>query len=311
MIDKIAYDASIYTDVQGLEQLRHNLAKDPGGVKKEVARQFESMLMQMVLKSMRDANKVYDSGLYGSDSMELYQDLFDKQIALAVSRGENSLAKMIEKNIDQQQGVNPAPGPLPLDSPVQAPLAAYNPGVQQPEKENEASSESVLSHIKEIFRTKEDFVKKLWSSAKQAATSLGVDPEVLLAQAALETNWGKKILSHENSSSFNLFNIKADPASARKTGPVETLEQKNGVLVKERSFFKRYESFKESFMDYVSFLKNNVRYNEALEKKANPQEYIRALQNAGYATDSHYADKVMSIFSSNVFKKIISTVKDF
>ena len=192
-----------------------------------------------------------------------------------------------------------------------APLALPHSVVQHPENQKDAKTPSVLAQIKQIFKNKEDFVKHIWTAAKQAASSLGIDPGILIAQAALETDWGKKIISHENSSSFNLFNIKADPGSTRKTGPIETIEQKEGVLVKEKSFFRRYESFKESFMDYVSFLKNNLRYNEALEKRGNPQEYITALQNAGYATDSHYADKVMSIFSSNGFKKILSTIKDF
>jgi flagellar protein FlgJ len=301
MIDKISNDARVYTDVQGLEQLRSKLKKDPVSVKKEVARQFESLLMQMVLRSMRDANKAFTSDLYGNEQMEFYQDIFDKQIALVVSNSNNSLATMIEKNIDQQQGVSTVIAPTAPIISSQPPMTTSS--AKQP-------IENTTKKIKEVFSTKEEFIKSIWSAAKQAAIAIGINPHLLIAQAALETNWGKKIVPfNEHTSSYNLFNIKADADWPKKTAPVETLEQENGVLVKEKSAFRSYNSFMESFMDYIGFLKKNDRYNEALHKTADSHEFVHALQKAGYATDTHYADKVLSIFSSHSFKRLMATIE--
>ncbi len=160
------------------------------------------------------------------------------------------------------------------------------------------------------FSTPEQFVKTLWSSAKHAAKILGVDPRILMAQAALETNWGKKILPHGiDGSTFNLFNIKADNSWDKKTTTVATLEQKNGTLTKEKASFRAYDSFVDSFKDYVSFLKSNGRYNEALSKVTDPGQFIHALQKAGFATDQNYADKILKIFSSKTFKNIVDKME--
>jgi flagellar protein FlgJ len=313
MVDKISNDARIYTDVQGLGQLRGKLKNNPTAVKKEVAKQFESMLMQMVMKSMRDANKAFASDLYGNDQMDFYQDIYDKQISLVVTNSSSSIATMIEKNIDQQQGISES-----KTSSVQA----YIPGSDvQPTKENKSTTPNLISSEKpnqtqnvvaneKHLLTKDDFIKQIWPAAKQAAASLGSTPGILVAQAILETDWGKKIVAYNNqSSSNNLFNIKSTSETDKKTHPIETLEQKNGIVVKEKSSFKAYESFKESFMDYVNFIKNNTRYEQAIKKAANPKEYINALQHSGFATDGQYAEKVMSIFSSHSFNELISKME--
>lgn len=307
MINKLSHDARIYTDMDGLERLRHQSKTHPELAKKEVSRQFEALLMQILLRSMRDANKPFASDLFGGDQMALYQDLLDKQMTLVMAETGTGFAEIIEKNIDQQ---NPGGNKTTKNSdfhyspqknstlyeskPVQnvvdkkLPLAPMNPVSQQP------------------FHSQEEFVKKLWSSAKQAASILGVDPKILLAQAALETDWGKKVItnSHSEHSSHNLFNIKADSNWNKNTTVMDTLEQKDGVLVKEKASFRSYDSYTDSFMDYVHFLKNNNRYESALNRANDPKQFVQALQEAGFATDSNYAEKIYKIFSSRSFKNI-------
>jgi len=329
MIDKITNDARIYTDVQGLERLRYQSKSHSAAVTKEVAQQFEAMLMQMVMRSMRDANNALSSDLFGSNNqMEFYQDMFDKQLTLLTSSTGNSFAKMIEKNLSQQYGISseeenvndktplqfkqPHHGTAPIETAIgihkNLPVAittaipAAAPVVTVPVKaENQEPS---------VFSSPEQFVKKLWSSAKQAASLLGTDPGILLAQAALETNWGKKILPHgKDNSTYNLFNIKADSGWDKNTTTVDTLEQKNGVLAKEKSTFRSYNSFIDSFKDYVNFLKNNERYSEAVSNATNPGQFIHALQKAGFATDQGYADKILKIFSSRMFKNIVEKME--
>lgn len=145
------------------------------------------------------------------------------------------------------------------------------------------------------FASPEEFVATMMPMAEQAAKKLGVDPRYLVAQAALETGWGKSIIrSGEGGSSHNLFGIKAHGwggASAKVT----TTEFVQGVKVKEKADFRSYDSFEQSFNDYVSFLQSNGRYSQALQATANPDRFVNELQQAGYATDPQYARKISQI----------------
>jgi flagellar protein FlgJ len=150
------------------------------------------------------------------------------------------------------------------------------------------------------IQSAEDFVQKLSPYAGQAAKELGVEPKVLLAQAALETGWGRSVIKNsDGKSSFNLFNIKASKSWHGEQACVSTLEYENGVARKERAGFRSYDSYQESFQDYVDFIKNNPRYQAALQHVGNGERYLHELQRAGYATDPGYARKVMSIYHGN------------
>ncbi len=140
------------------------------------------------------------------------------------------------------------------------------------------------------------FVQSLMPFAKKAAKALGVNPAILVAQAALETGWGKKVLQTSNQdSSFNLFNIKADRRWQGDHTNKDTLEYYDGIAVTERARFRVYRDFEQSFSDYVNFLQQNPRYEHALKTTSDPERFMRQLQKAGYATDPKYADKVMSV----------------
>ena len=313
MYDKVSSEAGIYTNVQGLDELRANVKKNPNAAKKEVSHQFEAILVQMMLKSMRDANKSFASDLASNDQMDFYQDLFDKQLSIALSKHGIGIAAAIERNIDDHNLVSKSPDEVAdvaetpemlLDTTHSqtthaAPSTAVAQNTTPPAPPEKAS-----------FDTPESFIKHLWPMAKYAAKAIGASPEILIAQAALETNWGKKILpSNQSSSSYNLFNIKADGKWTQKTTAMDSLEERNGILVKEKSNFRSYESFKDSFQDYIRLLQQNSRYSDAVKHAPDPQKFAHALQNAGYATDSNYADKILKIFSSRSFKNLIAKVQ--
>ncbi len=147
----------------------------------------------------------------------------------------------------------------------------------------------------DTFSSPEEFVATMMPMAERAARRLGVDARHLVAQAALETGWGRSIIRQtDGSSSHNLFGIKAHGwagDSARTT----TTEFYNGRPVKERAEFRSYASYAQSFDDYASFLQSNGRYQEALQSVDNPDMFMRELQQAGYATDPQYARKVNQI----------------
>jgi flagellar protein FlgJ len=173
----------------------------------------------------------------------------------------------------------------------------------------EKISENKLKNIfSRPIKSAEDFVQKLTPYAEQAAKELGVAPKVLLAQAALETGWGRSVIKHsDGSSSFNLFNIKAGKSWHGEQTHVSTLEYVNGVARKEHAGFRSYNSYQESFHDYVQFIKNNPRYQQALQHVGNGERYLQELQRAGYATDPSYARKVMSIYHGNAMAKADSS----
>jgi flagellar protein FlgJ len=151
------------------------------------------------------------------------------------------------------------------------------------------------------FSSHSEFVETLMPYAEQAADELEVAPQVLIAQAALETGWGQHVQKLPNGkSSYNLFNIKADSRWNGDSLKVKTLEYRDGIAQQERASFRAYDSYAESFRDYVDFIKTNPRYEMALDTVADPEGYVKGLQDAGYATDPHYADKVINIYQREV-----------
>jgi flagellar protein FlgJ len=143
---------------------------------------------------------------------------------------------------------------------------------------------------------KEEFIRELWPAAQQAGEELGVDPNTLLAHAALESNWGRSMpRDSQGNASFNLFGIKATDQWAGKASVNQTVEVENGVAVSKRERFRHYDSPAGSFKDYVALLRNNPRYAEALNTGSDAKAFASALQKGGYATDPAYAQKVASI----------------
>ncbi|MCF3097778.1 flagellar assembly peptidoglycan hydrolase FlgJ [Aeromonas australiensis] len=151
------------------------------------------------------------------------------------------------------------------------------------------------------FDTPEEFVNRLMPLAKKAADKLGLSPAVLVAQAALESGWGKRVIKNgDGQMTHNLFGIKADPRWQGPKAVVSTLEYEQGVASRQKAAFRSYESFEESFNDYVDFLTSGSRYKGALAKVDSPDRYFEALQQAGYATDPHYARKLKQVLRSDV-----------
>lgn len=149
------------------------------------------------------------------------------------------------------------------------------------------------------FNTPDEFIEQLYPLADKAARQLGTQAEVLLAQAALETGWGQKMVRRaDGQPSNNLFNIKADQRWGGDSARVSTLEYEQGVAVRQQADFRVYESLASSFDDFVSFISNSDRYAQAREAAADPRAFMQGLQQAGYATDPSYADKVLRVMGA-------------
>ena len=297
-------NASVYTDFNGLAKLKNEAKNKTEASIKEVAKQFEAVFVGMMLKSMRQAKLA--EGIFDSSQSDFYMDMYDQQLSVSLT-GEKGigLADMIEKQLrpekpvalirEQQIGdyerkllIRPSAKTNNIDESL----------VEITKKEETPKPSNIIdSSINSIT----EFVDKLRPYAQKAAEKLGVNANILLAQAALETGWGKSVIkSSDGSSSHNLFNIKADKSWQGQQEKVSTIEFKDGVAKKEMAGFRSYDSYQQSFDDYVNFIKTNPRYKTAIQMAGKAERYMHELQQAGYATDPHYADKVMKIYQSDV-----------
>ncbi|NUU35771.1 flagellar assembly peptidoglycan hydrolase FlgJ [Pseudomonas sp. C2B4] len=153
-----------------------------------------------------------------------------------------------------------------------------------------------LAPAKKAFSSADEFINTMLPMAKEAADRIGVDPRYLVAQAALETGWGKSVMrAQDGSSSHNLFGIKTGSSWKGDSARAITSEFRNGAMVKETAEFRSYASYKDSFHDLVTLLQSNDRYQDVVKSADNPEQFVRELQKAGYATDPHYASKISQI----------------
>lgn len=280
---------SNFNDLSGLNSIRQLGSKDKDAALEKIAKQFESILMHQMLKSMRQANAVFEKdSMFNSSETNFHRDMLDHQLTLSLAEGKGiGLADALVRQLKQSYG--DVQRKSQSDNELQ---------FQMPTSKKASQSSDDVQEIR--WDSPEAFVESVMPYASEAAEKLGVDPKVLISQAALETGWGKHVIrDSQGNSSHNLFNLKADSRWQGDGVSVKTLEYRNGLPKPEVASFRRYESYGQSFADYVEFIQGNPRYRQALEKADDPEAYVRELQNAGYATDPFYAEKITSIFSSD------------
>lgn len=307
--------ASVYTDFSGLARLRAAAGQQSPEALRETARQFEALFVQSMLKAMRDASP--GDGLFDSDQAQFYRDIYDRQLALEMVKGRGiGIADMLVKSLggsdppgegvpattgDREHHLRGRIAPAPLVSLEQNPQALLDmhgqagPLIALADSRRHAAAEG--AEVRDWRPDDpESFISELLPYAERGAAELGLDPAVIVAQAALETGWGEKIIRHpDGHNSFNLFGIKADSRWQGERVSVQTLEFEGGVAVKKRAAFRSYASLDEAVSDYVGFLRGNPRYAQALERAGNADAFLDGLESAGYATDPRYAEKIRAI----------------
>ncbi|MFN2309380.1 MAG: flagellar assembly peptidoglycan hydrolase FlgJ [Gammaproteobacteria bacterium] len=312
-----AIDTNVYTDPQGLAQLRRE-ARAEGGehspeTLRKVAGQFEALFVQQMLKALRDSS--LNEGLMDNDQTKFYQGMFDQQISLEMTRGQGlGLAEMLVRQLGGAAAAAAVSRPPALTDPFAGSRASdghaniTGSAALEPAAAGRTAGPAA-EHTDWRPASREQFVAELLPLAERAAQRLGVDARVLVAQAALETGWGQHIMpGRDGRSSHNLFGIKADGRWDGAQVSQRTVEYRHGVLQREQASFRAYGSPAHSLSDYADFIIGNPRYGEALGSR-DPQRYVTELQRAGYATDPAYASKIMKIYNSDAFQGAVAAVQ--
>ncbi|HET7312721.1 flagellar assembly peptidoglycan hydrolase FlgJ [Salinisphaera sp.] len=324
--------AAFAYDVSAIQKLKYTASQQSDGGVHKVAQQFEAMFIKEMLSSMRAA--IPQSHLLGDSTVDKqYQDMMDAQWSQTLAQRGMGLADMLEKQLighvggadahsDGQAGSAPkiaqatprALAPSESLASIRAQREAAMPASPQkiaaaaretapiidPARAGRApllsfgdaplDSDLAPAHVR-------DFVQRLQAPAAMAAGRTGLSARLILAQAALETGWGRHEITTDNGApSFNVFNIKADGWDGAAT-EVVTHEYADGAMRATRAGFRVYDSYDQAFSDYARLIDSSPRY-AAARRADTPEAAARALQDGGYATDPDYADKLVAVMKS-------------
>jgi flagellar protein FlgJ len=296
-------NANTYSDPNGLAALK----KDPNSpaALHAVAQQVDALFLQMMLKSMRDANAAAGGG--DSNEMGMYQDMFDKQIALTLSQHQDlGLGSLLTRQNAARAAAGAAAAAQPGEHETTRPSTV--PGSAAPASATPAAATS--GPPTSMTQIAGEFVDQVLPSIRTAAQALGLNPLALLAQAALETGWGKRMpRTAGGNPSLNLFGIKADDTWAGERAAANTVEYAGGVATQRLATFRAYGSIEESVNDFANLLRNSPRYRHAAAAGSDAQAYVDGIGRSGYATDPEYATKLNDILHGSTLRAAVKSVK--
>jgi peptidoglycan hydrolase FlgJ len=282
--------ATTYTDVNGLAALK----RDPNSPEaiSAVAQQVEALFLQMMLKSMRDATSAEETD---SNEMGMYQDMFDKQVALSISQhADLGISRLLKRQLAGKPA--PAAAKLTPGEPAWSQIAAAS-----------AAAGAAASAGAAVGQTPAEFVHRILPPIQRAAGALGLDPKGMLAQAALETGWGQRMPRNaDGSSSHNMFGIKAGDEWRGPRAVADTMEVVDGVATPRRTTFRSYASVEESVNDFMNLIKNSPRYRDVVAAGGSAAAYIAGMGKSGYATDPDYANKLNQILHSDTLQSAVA-----
>jgi flagellar protein FlgJ len=314
-------------DANGLTSLKKSAKENSPEAIKGVAKQFEAIFINMMLKSMRDASP--QDGVFNTEQNKLYTSMFDQQLSQKLANGKGiGLADVLVRQLSKVVG---APEGQAGDAPISSKalglnrsgvsLSAYTSladlgdvrsksainkvdgtkswtdRISKLFSEIEMPGEAVSSSISNVVKdTVNGFTDKLASYARQASSTSGLPAQFMLGQAALETGWGKKeIKGVDGTPSNNLFGIKATGNWNGRVVSTMTTEYINGEKQLKVEKFRAYDSYADSFKDFANLITSNPRFQHVLNNLSNVNSYADAMAKAGYATDPDYAKKLASV----------------
>ncbi|OAJ60716.1 flagellar rod assembly protein/muramidase FlgJ [Paraburkholderia ginsengiterrae] len=306
-------------DVQGFAKLSAQAKASPQAGMKMAAQQFDAVFTQMMLKSMRDATP--QDGPFDSHDSATFTSMLDQQLSQQLSQKGIGVADAMLKQLMRNQGMqvgggaggagglagmaNALGGGSGGDEGQTAALNALAKAYGNAQANGQlamgkgySANSALTPPLKgDGSSPKIDaFVDKLAEPAQAASAATGIPARFIIGQAALESGWGKsEIRKTDGSTSHNVFGIKATKDWTGKTVSTVTTEYVNGKPQRKVEKFRAYDSYQEAMTDYASLLKGNPRYAQVINSAHDVNGFANGMQRAGYATDPHYAKKLMSI----------------
>jgi len=283
--------ASTYTDINALAALK----RDPNSPQaiSAVAEQVEALFLQMMLKSMRDASAALETE---SNEMGMYQDMFDKQVALNLSQHQGlGLGSLLTRQLSAAAALPPG---TPQEARPSAPANSNTGRAARPDASAPAAT---------MLQTASEFVRQVLPTISRAAERLGVNPLGMLAQAALETGWGKRMArTAEGTPSLNMFGIKAGDSWDGARASANTVEFSGGLATQRHTVFRAYASIEDSVGDFANLLKGSPRYRDAVAAGGDAQAYVNSIGRSGYATDPEYGNKLNDILNGSTLRMALN-----
>lgn len=286
---------SLAMSAQSLDKLRLQAKQSPEQALKLVAQQFETVFMNMMLKSMREATP--QDGMFDNEQTKMFTGMMDQQLVQNMSSRGVGLADIMIKQLSRPASSDVAQTRAESVLAVPVSVSVSSASVMQAPY-GVSVANGIKSSPSQPTSPQQDFVRRMTPHAVQASQETGVPTNLVLGQAALESGWGKReIRQSDGSTSFNLFGIKAGGNWNGKVAEVVTTEYQHGIASKQVEKFRAYSSYTEAFSDYARLLRDNSRYSEVLQSGQGSHQVAHALQRAGYATDPNYADKLVKVMN--------------
>ncbi|NNC76699.1 MAG: flagellar assembly peptidoglycan hydrolase FlgJ [Woeseiaceae bacterium] len=323
------------TDFAQYSDLRMGAKGNDPEVLREVAGQFEALFLQSMLKSMRDAS--LGDPLFGdNDAHEMYEGMMDQQLAMEMSSGKGiGLAEMLVRQLGGEEAARSSPersyglqkyqsGGDSKEFAIHMGKKSAEPRSYEIKRGDGAAKEYAIDRAEKSYpinqsigntqshawETPEKFVRDIWPHAQRVARQLNVPAEGVMAQAALETGWGKHVMPGQNgNNSFNLFGIKAGSSWSGDKVARQTVEFDGDVARVEVAQFRAYDDVRETFEDYARLLTANSRYSSVPGHGDDVRGFAAALQESGYATDPDYAEKISRVAGSDTMTRVLADLK--
>lgn len=311
MMNGADLSGNVAFDTNSLNSLKHAAKENSPEAIKAVAKQFEAIFMNMMLKSMREATP--QDSPFDSEQSRTFTSMLDQQLSTNLSSKGLGLADILAKQLSKtsqaavsamEQAVKHVEDDLDgASSMIQHKLSPdlTNPDKHKTNAVDKNATINKLLNDKTLHGESNEFKARMVQHAKEASRATGVPAHLMLGQAALETGWGKReIKATDGTPSYNLFGIKATGNWTGKVVEAMTTEYVNGIKQKRIEKFRAYDSYADSFKDFAKLMTNNPRYEKVIANLNNVYDYAQAMQKAGYATDPNYAAKLTSVIKKFV-----------
>lgn len=310
MINASELSGRLAFDANSLNNLKASAKDNSPESVKEAAKQFEAVFINMVMKSMRAATP--QDGPFDNEQSRTFTAMLDQQLSNNLATKGVGLAEILTRQLTKisnstsdamEQAVSGDAGVKPNEAGLNSfiPGLLKSSGYANPQTTNATANAANITSLEKpinLSGKSAEFHDRMSHHAVIASRETGMPANYMLGQAALETGWGKReIKTSDGTNSYNLFGIKATGNWQGKVAETTTTEYIDGVKQQRVEKFRAYDNYADSFKDFANLIQNNPRYKSVMENVNSVSGYANALQNAGYATDPNYANKLASVIN--------------